>query len=445
MRMTRTATPPPDASRTPKVEATIAILIIVFLAGGFVWLYGNIDPLDRRGLSDNNPTYTALSALAYTYAGIQLYAQRAPLRNFLIILFPLFAFIAACFASTAWSVAPLETFVRAGSLLGTVLFALYLVVRFPPRNLIIILGISFILMTFAAIILSIGFPYYGRQQLGDNMGNWRGIYSHKNDAAYTTILALVTCTFLSIREKRKAIWLIGVLSSIIMLIGSASRTSLVVILVAFLFGIWMFLVTNRKAIIRFFSIIYLLLILLLVFFIMSSLEFLLSVVGRDATLTGRMLIWPIAVDYWKESPVLGHGYQAAYLTLDGMPSRLAQQGWVWIPAHSHNCYLDILLGVGVLGLGIYAYALFQTYRNGIDLIRLQRTPEIVWGLLILICISAVGVSGRVIMQPNTLELVLTTIAFYLVAHRQRHVKGDAVGGEGRNRTSCRARRSLVRR
>lgn len=425
MRITRTAALAPVASRIPKGEAIVAILIIVFLAGGFVWLYSNLDPLGRGGLSENNPTYNVVSALVYAYAGMQLYVRKAPLGHLSIALFPLLAFIIVCFASTAWSIAPMETFLRATSLLGTVLFALYLAVRFSPRDLIIILGVSFILMTFAAIVLSIGYPYYGRQQLGDNMGNWRGIYSHKNDAAYTTILALVTCAFLAATEKRKMIWLLGILFSIMMLLGSASRTSLLAILVACLFGIWMLLATNRNGVVRLFSIAYALCVIALVFIIMSNAEFLLSLVGRDATLTGRMLIWPVAVDYWKDSPALGHGYQAAYLTLDGMPSRLSQQGWVWIPAHSHNCYLDILLGVGVLGLGIYAYALFRTCRNGINLIRSQRAPEVVWGLLILIGISAVGFSGRVIMQPNTLELALTTIAFYFVVRRRRYANGDA--------------------
>ena len=75
----------------------------------------------------------------------------------------------------------------------------------------------------------------------------------------------------------------------------------------------------------------------------------LGLLGRDATLTGRTQIWALAGDAVAARPALGHGADAFWRS--GYGDRLR---WSFgeSAVHAHNAWIDLVLGLGVLGASV---------------------------------------------------------------------------------------------
>jgi len=69
-----------------------------------------------------------------------------------------------------------------------------------------------------------------------------------------------------------------------------------------------------------------------------------------ATMTGRMTFWPEVMELIKKAPFLGHGFYAS-------------QRVTWHVSSVDNMYLEVLLGVGFIGLSIFLLPVFSVYRN----------------------------------------------------------------------------------
>lgn len=70
----------------------------------------------------------------------------------------------------------------------------------------------------------------------------------------------------------------------------------------------------------------------------------LGLVGRSADLTGRSNIWNIALNLSSEHPLIGYG-------IGGSPELTRYLGF---DAHAHNGYLQLLLELGWIGVGLFA-------------------------------------------------------------------------------------------
>src|SRR5262249_9544470 len=92
--------------------------------------------------------------------------------------------------------------------------------------------------------------------------------------------------------------------------------------------------------------------------------------GRNPTLTGRTDIWKLVLSM-PSNPVLGVGYESFWLG-----ARL-QKIWAAIPGlklnESHNGYVEVLITLGWLGLGLLGWVIAAGYRNVIAAYR--RDPD----------------------------------------------------------------------
>jgi exopolysaccharide production protein ExoQ len=81
-----------------------------------------------------------------------------------------------------------------------------------------------------------------------------------------------------------------------------------------------------------------------------------GLLGRDGTLTGRTAIWDFVWRRIKERPWLGHGYQAYWNVENEFTINIKRT--VGFPVTSaHQGLLDVLLGVGIIGLVIVSVML----------------------------------------------------------------------------------------
>ena len=74
--------------------------------------------------------------------------------------------------------------------------------------------------------------------------------------------------------------------------------------------------------------------------------------GKDATLTGRTLLWDKAMELAHDAPILGHGYREFWVGPDlGAKRLLAMQGVTdGRGFHFHQQYLEVLVDTGLVGL-----------------------------------------------------------------------------------------------
>lgn len=82
-------------------------------------------------------------------------------------------------------------------------------------------------------------------------------------------------------------------------------------------------------------------------------------------LNGRLTLWPMARDFWADSPLFGHGAGTLPHLSDGKILRLVgeklepQRG-----INAHNAILDLGVGLGVLGVLLFAAAVLIPLRPG---------------------------------------------------------------------------------
>ncbi len=85
--------------------------------------------------------------------------------------------------------------------------------------------------------------------------------------------------------------------------------------------------------------------------------------GRDAdtyeNFSGRIPLWKLCMEYVRARPLAGYGFDS-FWTPDHIRTVSAQEGWA-VPA-AHNGFIDLMLGVGVIGLVFYLFQLAGTWR-----------------------------------------------------------------------------------
>ena len=92
--------------------------------------------------------------------------------------------------------------------------------------------------------------------------------------------------------------------------------------------------------------------------------FLFSLLGKDVTLTGRTGIWSAVTDSIAKRPLLGYGYQAFWLGLEGESYRVILTV-SWVLAQAQNGFLDVMLEMGVAGLVIVLFVFGFAFRDGV--------------------------------------------------------------------------------
>ncbi|MBP2571147.1 O-antigen ligase [Agrobacterium tumefaciens] len=179
-------------------------------------------------------------------------------------------------------------------------------------------------------------------------GDWRGVFRHKNEAASVMAVLIIVGIYLSKRWS-----FIGGLSvlllSLVFLVKSGGKTALGLMPIIIATG-WFILRWPRwryPVVTLFLAVFTLVTVGTTVDPVFSQM---LTKLGLDASFTGRRDIWTVAIDYIRQSPLLGYGYQAFWRSDALMSSFTENNTWATTAPDSHNGYFDLLLAGGVPGL-----------------------------------------------------------------------------------------------
>ncbi len=244
--------------------------------------------------------------------------------------------------------------------------------QLSPRDLVFSLFASSTLL----IILSLGagflLPISAIHQPGIEpavVGDWRGVFFHKNHAAAVTGANFIICTHLILsRLSLIRIVLIG-LSCCFLYVSGGKNAAFAAALSSAAYVALVNLKDKQVVTALFLFACYAIISLVVAVGIFSSgsLD-----VSADA-FTGRGEIWAALWAVFEQNPIAGGGYGLLFSDDGGLSviSGFLSSQWANSPTHGHNAFLELMASTGVVGITIvliFIHTTFKSILRSIDII-----------------------------------------------------------------------------
>lgn len=367
-------------------EKGFTVFGLIFFTGvlSFDSLYISPDPkADTAAIS--NPIYPLLSIIQIAVYGITtllLIARwrgsiQTALRNKLV-----WGLVGLVLISFFWSDFPDVSSRKGFNAVQTALFGLYMASRFSLKEQLRLLALSLGIVAIISLLFS--FAFRGAAiETGANAGAWRGPFTQKNLIARLMTLSVPVCLLAAMQKDKRPyfFWLSGFISFILLFL-SGSKTALLI------FISLMILLPLYRAL-RWRTTITIPLVIMLIVIggsigaaIVGNWESLLLSLGRDPSLSGRTVLWEVALEKIAERPLLGYGFQGFW-----QPEGEANAVWKVVqykPPHAHNGYINTALDLGLIGLIFFIVSIGNVYIRAIGWLRIDKTTA---GLLPIIYVT----------------------------------------------------------
>jgi exopolysaccharide production protein ExoQ len=304
-----------------------------------------------------------------------------------------------------WSVVPSVTLRRGLALLGTSIFGIYFSVRYQPREQLKLLGWAFGLMVVLSFIFAVALPRYGID-IFPHAGAWRGVFAQKNNLGRAMTLGSLVFLLLAL-DKGKHRWIpwTGFILSLVLLILSTSKTSLLVCITTLaLLPLYRALRWRSTLFLPIF-IISILIASAISILAVSEVETLLTLMGRDTTITGRTPLWEAVWVMILQRPWLGYGYNSFWLGWQSYSS-FVWEFVQWTPPHAHNGFLDLWLDLGFLGVAVFTISLLFAFLKAIRITRRNKRSEFLFPIAYLTILLLFNMTYSTILSRNDIYWVL---------------------------------------
>lgn len=347
---------------SPRVVATgeaDTLLRSVLLAAVFLLLWISLHPFVSLGDPDElTETGSFANQIAYSLLLVLLAAwclAHDPSR-LLVLLRPVFVAMLLWFAltvATSW-----EPALSARRLIFTLitmsLGAMVLLLPTTQRHFASVMA-AVVLIVLAACYLGVFLaPNLSVHQTSDLAepelaGDWRGVFSHKNEASVAMVLFVFigmfvarvrslilgslivgsALVFLLFTQSKTAIAMLPITLAVVALINRIRRPALGIGFGLFVVGA--FLVLSIGSLLS------------------EQVRDLLDMILPDASFTGRTDIWQFALDHIAQRPITGYGFAAFWGTHEVVYGMSGASVWANAVAHAHNAYLNLALTIGIPG------------------------------------------------------------------------------------------------
>jgi exopolysaccharide production protein ExoQ len=147
--------------------------------------------------------------------------------------------------------------------------------------------------------------------------------------------------------------------------------------------------------------------------IVTTPDLLFTLLGKDSSLTGRTAIWSSVTDSIAKRPLLGYGYQAFWLALEGESYRVIL-AVSWVLAQAQNGFLDVMLEMGAVGLAIVVLVFGFAFRDGVVCLLRSRDHTqlraVEWYLAIVMLTLIYNLDESFLFEPKHLGSMIFVIA-----------------------------------
>ena len=313
-------------------------------------------------------TFTAIAFCAWRQHGARVFSAVPPLVAALLLW---------CLATGLWAQTPaiairragLETVIAVSAMLSVQMLGVERALTLLRSVLGCILIINF--ASIALVHQAVHLPDESDKQL---IGNWRGLYYHKNIAGAVTAVTAVLFFLRALETRRAAHWLLFA-AAVVFTVMTRSKTSLGLLPLALFAGV-LFRFTRPHSLDRWIVAaaggLVLAIAALSLMIDGHAIERLLT----DPTeFTGRVAIWQAELAFIRDHPLLGAGFGSFADTgaLSPLYNYVADK-WVQGEAHGHNAYLQLLVTVG--GTGFLLAMLAFVIEPVLAFRRIETQPDI---------------------------------------------------------------------
>ncbi len=265
--------------------------------------------------------------------------------------------------STLWSIDSGATLRRSVWLILSTAFGLYLAWRHDWRSLLNVLAGGFVVLIVGSFALGLFAPNIGRMTF-EHPGAWSGLWTHKNTLGGIMALGVaINAAAAIVAPAHRKLWIGCAVAAFALVLLSTSKTALI----ASAFGIGMiaFCMIVRRGPVQMIAAIAAasVAIVAIVGVVLLAPDLLVAAIGRDLTLTGRTDIWEASARFVEGRPWLGYGYYAFWLPDNG-PAFWVREAVAWQVASAHSSWLELALGLGRLGVILFAVQLSATLWRG---------------------------------------------------------------------------------
>jgi exopolysaccharide production protein ExoQ len=333
--------------------------------------------------------------------------------------------------SVFWSAAPGATAKTDINLLRIVAFGIYFSARYTLREQVKLLALTFGIAIFCCFVFGILLPTYGVMGRGLEMdkeninhaGAWRGIFTHKNSMGRFITLGTLIFIISSFKENnRQYLKWVGLAGGVLLILLTTSKSSLIILLtLVTLVPLFRSLQWNYSKSIPFVIMILFSLGSVVTLFLDNA-ELILGSMGKDMTLTGRTDLWSESLISVSQRPWLGHGLGGFWRGLTG-ESEIILQVMQWEVPHSHNGFIDILLDLGIVGLGLFVISFTATYLRAMFYMRHGDRLEYVFPGLFLTFLLMTNLTESSLFRQGFMMLLLTVVT--LSTHRVQDLKSPS--------------------
>lgn len=356
-----------------------------------------------QGLTDP-PEYARIFFLpVYAFLAWVLWRDRAQAFGAARAVPVLIGLLVLAAISTLWSIDSGATFRRSVWLGLSMAFGLYLAWRNDWKSLLNILAGAFIVLIAGSFALGLFAPSIGRMT-AEHPGAWSGLWTHKNTLGGIMALGVAICAGAAIvTPERRKLWIACLLAAFALVLLSTSKTALVASMLGvgmIAFGTFMrrgpvhmvtAIATASVGVVTVTGI------------VLLAPDLLVAALGRDLTLTGRTDIWEAAMRFVVAKPWLGYGYYAFWLPDNG-PAYWVREAVAWQVASAHSSWLELALGLGRLGVVLFALQLAATLSRGVG-VMLQREAGL-WAPAFLATFALYTLSESHALQANNIFWII---------------------------------------
>ena len=321
-------------------------------------------------------------------------------------------FLSWAILSLAWSEDPAISFRRLVLLMMLWLCSLVVSQRFSLHEFVLWVFLSTLIYSHiglaAELILGTFHPLTGGYRFAGTL--------HPNSQGINCALLFFASFFLLIDQKRlRWVFIAIACESLIFLFLTKSRTSLAFSLLAL--PIYWFIkgpLPRKGALVL--CVLFISSILLLIGdYIMPFFQHSITLGRKNAetsTLTGRIPLWGELLPYIARRPIVGYGYDGFWTS-----THIAEiaRGQNWVVTQGHSAYLDLSLGLGVVGAVVYILMLLVGIRRTITFHKDSGNTDYAFLGVVLIFIALNGLLESIIIIANQVSfitlMILTGLGF----------------------------------
>ncbi len=398
------------------------VFVFVLSTNAFLTLFvGGNDPGD---VTQGAPVMRAAWGVIYLLTLVSTIVRWRQVAAILHANTWLVCLIVLTFLSAVWSIDPGRTLHGAFLLLFTAMYAIDLNIRFTMVKQLQLLCVACTLLVSVSILCELVIPGF-IPSAGFQGSAWHGVFKSKNTLGELVTLGVAACLTLPFQSKLFR-GLAIVCGAVLQVLAHSVGAMISLAAIVGLF-VWLPILKWRPKPRKIAITISAAVVLFTVCIACLNFAQVTELTGHDSNMNRRAGLWRLSLAYIRERPLLGYGF-AAFWSTTSQPARLIREEVQWEDApHSHNGYIEVALGLGLVGFGVYSVIILRTVQRAYLLFMSGQENQRRWPLIYLAIVSLHQLSESSILSGGALVWVLfCSVVFSLPQPEKKWVGSEVV-------------------